>query len=102
MAAHVGGVPGHHDDVASPYGDRLLAARADVCLARLGGMDPPDIEAKRLAGRGQVGDLLELLQLERRTLGLLAPPTASRPRARHASQASHSGSGPTGAVTGGY
>jgi hypothetical protein len=53
-------------------------------------MDPPDVEAERFAGGGQVGDLLELLQLERRTLGLLAPPTTSWGRAGHATQASHS------------
>jgi hypothetical protein len=45
MAAHVGGIPGYYHDMARAYGDGLLAARADVGLARLGGMDPADIEA---------------------------------------------------------
>ncbi len=65
MAAHVRGVAGHHHDVAGAYGNDLLAARADVSLARLSGMDPPDVEAERLARGRQVGDLLELFQLER-------------------------------------
>ena len=65
MAAKVGGVAGHHDDVARAYRDGLLTAGADVGLARLGGMDPPHIEAERFAGGGQVGDLLELFQFER-------------------------------------
>ena len=65
MAAHFGGIAGYHHNMARPDGDRLLAARADVGLARLGGMDPADVEAERLAGGGQVGDLLELFQLER-------------------------------------
>jgi hypothetical protein len=44
--------------MARAYCDSLLAAGADVGLARLGGMDPPDIEAEGFAGGGQVGDLL--------------------------------------------
>jgi hypothetical protein len=51
--------------MAGPDGDRLLAPWADVGLARLGGMDAPDVEAEGFAGGGQVGDLLELFQLER-------------------------------------
>ncbi len=90
MPAHLGGVTGHDDYMAGAHGDSLLASGADVCLARLGGMDPPDIEAEGLPGGGQVGDLLELFQLERCTLGLLALPPASRPGARHATQVSHS------------
>ncbi len=65
VTAQVGGIPGHHDHMAGPDGDRLLAAWADVGLARLGGMDAPDVEAEGFAGGGQVGDLLELFQLER-------------------------------------
>jgi hypothetical protein len=100
MAAHVRGVPGHHDHVAGADGDCLLAAGADVGLARLGGVDPPDIEAEGFPSGGQVGDLLQLLQLEGCTFGLLALSTASRPRARHATQVSHSRSRPIGTVTG--
>lgn len=58
VAAHVGGVPGDDDHMARAYGDSLLAAGADVGLARLSGMDPPDIEAEGFARGGQVGDLL--------------------------------------------
>jgi hypothetical protein len=90
VTAQVGRIAGNHDHVACADGDYLLAAWADVGLARLGGVDPPDVEAERFAGRGQVGDLLELFQLERRTLGLLAPPTTSWGRAGHARQVSHS------------
>lgn len=90
MTAQVRGVAGHHDHVARADGDYLLAAWADVGLARLGGVDPPDVEPERFAGRGQVGDLLELFQLERRTLGLLAPPTTSWGRPGHARQVTHS------------
>ncbi len=94
VTAQVRRVAGHHDHVARADGDYLLAAWADVGLASLGGVDPPDVEAERLAGRGQVGNLLQLFQLERRTLGLLAPPTTSWGRAGHARQVSHSRSGP--------
>jgi hypothetical protein len=86
VPAHVRSVPGHDDHVAGAYRDRLVATWANVCLARLGGMDPPDVEAERLSGGGEVGDLLELFQLERCTLGLLAPPTASRRGAGHANK----------------
>jgi len=65
VAAHLWGVPGHHDHMPRAYGDSLLTARADVGLARLGGMDPPDIEAEGFSRGSQVGDLLELFQLER-------------------------------------
>jgi len=88
VAAQLRGVPRHHDHVARAYSDLLLTSGADVGLARLGGMDPPDIKAERFAGGGQVGDLLELFQLERCTLGFLAPPTASWGGAGHARQVS--------------
>ena len=65
MTAQVGRIARHHHHVASADGDYLLAAWADVGLACLGGVDPSDIEAERFAGRGQVGDLLELFQFER-------------------------------------
>jgi hypothetical protein len=107
VTAQVRGIAGHHDHVPGADGDYLLAAWTDVGLARLGGMDPPDIEAERFAGGGQVSDFLELFQLERRTLGLLAPPTTCWGWAGHASQVSHSRPlpavlvcRPTGAVTG--
>jgi hypothetical protein len=58
VTAQVGRVAGHNDNVARAYGDSLLASWADVGLARLGGMDPPDIEAEGFARGGQVGDLL--------------------------------------------
>jgi len=107
VTAQVRRIAGHHDHVARADGDYLLAAWADVGLASLGGVDPPDVEAERFAGGGQVGDLLELFQLERRTLGLLAPPTTFWARAGHARQVSHSRPllavfvwRPTGTVTG--
>jgi hypothetical protein len=100
VTAQVRRIAGHHDHMARAYGDSLLAPVADVCLACLGGMDPPDIEAQGFARGSQVGDLLQLLQLERGTLGLLAPPSSSRRGAGHATQVSHSRYGPTGTVTG--
>src|SRR5271154_4070668 len=90
VTAQVGRIAGHHDHVARADGDYLLAAWADIGLARLGGMDPPDVKAECRACRGQVCDLLELFQLERRTLRLLAPPATSWGRAGHARQVSHS------------
>jgi hypothetical protein len=65
VTAQVRRIARHYNHVARADGDYLLAAGADVGLARLGGVDPPDIEAERFAGGGQVGDLLELFQFER-------------------------------------
>jgi hypothetical protein len=65
VAAQVRGVARHHDHVARADGDSLLTARADVGLAGLGRVDPADIEAEGFARGRQVGDLLELFQLER-------------------------------------
>ncbi len=66
MPAQVRGVPGHDYDVSRPDGDFVLAARAQVGLAGLGWVDAPDVEAEWFAGGGEVGDLLQLFQFERR------------------------------------
>jgi hypothetical protein len=63
VAAHVRSVPGHDNHVTGAYRDRLLATWANVGLACLRGMDPPDVEAECLSGGCQVGDLLELFEL---------------------------------------
>jgi hypothetical protein len=49
--------------MAGAGGDLLLATGAYVCLARLRRMDTPHVEPKRFARSGQVGDLLQLLDL---------------------------------------
>ncbi len=45
MAAEVRRLQRHHDDMAGPYGDFLLAAWAAVDLSSLGGLDAPYLDA---------------------------------------------------------
>jgi hypothetical protein len=44
VAAQVGGVEGDDDEVAHALGDLLVAARAQVRLAGLEGLNPPDLD----------------------------------------------------------
>jgi hypothetical protein len=44
VAAQVGGVEGDDDEVANTLGDVLVAAGAEVGLARLEGLDATDFE----------------------------------------------------------
>ncbi len=44
MAPHVGGIDRNHDDVAQTTGDVAVAARAEVGLDRLVGLDEADLE----------------------------------------------------------
>ncbi len=45
MAAEVRRLQRHHDDMAGPYGDFLLAAWAAVDLSSLGRLDAPYLDA---------------------------------------------------------
>jgi hypothetical protein len=44
VAAEVGGVEGHHHHVADAHADLLVAARAEIGLAGLVGLDRPDLD----------------------------------------------------------
>ena len=44
VAAEVGGVEGHHHHVADPDADLLVAARAQVRLPGLVGLDPAHLD----------------------------------------------------------
>jgi len=44
MAAQVGRVGGHHDEMTGSGLDPLVAAWAEVALDRLVGLDPPDLD----------------------------------------------------------
>jgi len=83
VPAQVRGVAGDNDDVSRPRCDFLLAARAEVGLAGLRWVDPPDVEAEGFTGGGQVRDLLQFLELERRAYGATPASTASGGRASH-------------------
>jgi hypothetical protein len=61
-----------------------LAARADVGLAGLGGVDAPHVEVKPLAGGGQVSDFLKFLEFEWCPYRPAPAPSSSRGRAGHA------------------
>jgi hypothetical protein len=45
VAAQVGGVEGDDHEVADAFGDVLVAAGAEVGLARLEGLDPTDLDS---------------------------------------------------------
>ena len=46
MAPEVRLVDGYHHEVAHPLGDLLVAARAEVGLAGLERVDPPDLDLR--------------------------------------------------------
>ncbi len=89
MPAQIRGVSRDHDDVSDPGGDFLLAAGAQVSFAGLRAVYAPDIKAEWFPGGGEVGDLLQLLQLERGAYRPVPTSTMPRSRARHGSQATH-------------
>ena len=93
MPAEVRGVARDHYDVSRAHGNFLLAAGAQVGLARLRRVDAPDVEAEGFAGSGQVGDFLQLLELERRARRTTPTGTASGGGASHACQATDPGMG---------
>jgi hypothetical protein len=83
VPAQVGRVSWHYYHVGRPGGDLLLAARADVGLTGLRGVDAPHIKAERVARGGQVSDLLKFLELEWPCRPAPAP-TVSRGMTGHA------------------
>jgi hypothetical protein len=84
VPAELRGVAGDHHDMSRPDGNFLLAAGAHVGLARLRWVDAADVEAEGFASSGQVGDLLQFLELERRACRTTPTATASGGGAVHA------------------
>ena len=84
MPAEVRGVAGDDYNVSGPDGNFLLAAGAQVGLAGLRRVDTPDVEAEGFARGGQVGDFLQLLELQRCTRRTTPTGTAAGGGASHA------------------